>query len=520
MASELLEAVPYIDERLLRWAKDPAAFVAESFTTDPYGYPVEIDPAQVEILEAVRDHDRVCVRSGRGVGKTASAAMITHWWLATRQHATVVTSAGSWGHLEDKLWPEIGAWGKVWTLKEAFEYQQMAVYKLDSRRTWRAEATSSDKPVNVEGFHSPHLLILIDEAKGMADEVWAALQGSLTAQYRADRPVEQKVVVLSTPPLAKVGWFAGVSTSSRWKTIHVSGLDSPRVSREFVEEIRDSYGEGSPEYESYVLGEIPEAAAETVIQTRWVEKAQSRHSNKSSPRLPVVTCDVAREGEDLSTFGIFKDDHFDLDGWLGQSDLMEVAGRCMRIAMKNQASHLVIDDTGLGGGVTDRLREMQSEGTFPHTCSITPVKFARKARNPRRFHSIKDELWWGAREALRLELLSLPTDEQIRRWKAPKGSDFKTQLCQALYEYDSLDRIRVLDKRIGNREKTKALPTKSPDLAHAFILGVRYYIGQDLEEAPSRKPTTSEEALWQRVQEMVERAKKPPIKDPYRRRRE
>ncbi len=99
----------------------------------------------------------------------------------------------------------------------------------------------------------------------------------------------------------------------------------------------DTFGEDSPEYQSYVLGEIPEGAAETVIQSRWVEEAQRRNPDKEDRRPTVVTCDVAREGEDLTTFGVFKQGRFNLarfendgrPGWLSHADLMQVAGRCM-----------------------------------------------------------------------------------------------------------------------------------------------------------------------------------------------
>ena len=85
------------------WKDDPESFVLESFPRDPYGHQTCLDPAQREILEAVRDHDRVAVRTGRGVGKTASAALIAHWWLGTRHPALVVTSAGTWNHLSETV---------------------------------------------------------------------------------------------------------------------------------------------------------------------------------------------------------------------------------------------------------------------------------------------------------------------------------------------------------------------------------------------------------------------------------
>ena len=137
------------------WKNDPATFVIESFPTDPYGQRTQIDPAQREILEAVRRHDRVVVRTGRGTGKTASAALITHWWLGTRRPSLVVTAAGTWNHLEEKLWPEIRAWGRCWLLANAFEYQTMRIFNQDDPDSWRVVAASSDKAVNVEGYHSP-----------------------------------------------------------------------------------------------------------------------------------------------------------------------------------------------------------------------------------------------------------------------------------------------------------------------------------------------------------------------------
>jgi hypothetical protein len=37
---------------------------------------------QRAVLEAVRDHQRVAVRSAHGVGKTSIAARVVLWWLA------------------------------------------------------------------------------------------------------------------------------------------------------------------------------------------------------------------------------------------------------------------------------------------------------------------------------------------------------------------------------------------------------------------------------------------------------
>ena len=90
-------------------------------------------------------------------------------------------------------------------------------------------------------------------------------------------------------------------------------------------------------------------------------------------------------------------------------------------------------------------------------------------------------------------------------------------MLSPLYEYDSQDRIRVLDKRISGREKTKSLPTKSPDLAHAFILGVHHYLRQQPEEAPAPPPKTQDEMQWRTLQDTVKRIERPPMTNPFQR---
>lgn len=515
-------------EKVAEWRRDVPAFVRDTFRHGPTGSgSVTVDSEQSRIFTAITNYDRVAVRSGRGVGKTAGSAIIVPWWLSTRYPATVVTSAGTWGHLEDKLWPEILLWSRQWILSTAYEYQTMGIYHRREPEALRAVATSSDKPTNVEGYHSPHLLLLIDEAKGMPDEIYDALIASLTGN---EDQGEQKVIALSTPPLSKQGWFARVSSSSEWEVVHISGLDSPRVSRSWVEEMRTTYGESSPEYQSYVLGNIPEFTSDTVIPLSWFEACQQLLpcSTRNNTRRPVITCDVAREGDDLTTFGVLDRASFDLvrfadgrPGWTAKKDLMETVGRCVQaLKLYPRTSAICIDDTGLGGGVTDRLRELQYEGKISSEVSILGVKFGSKPSRVDRFKQKKDELWWSAREVIRQQLIALPSDDHIRSWRCPRGSDFKVQVTSALYEYNSIDQIDVLDKRVSNREKTMSLPTKSPDLAHALILGVRYYLRQsedkEMEEAA---PKSQGESLFRRIQEEVENVTRPKLQDPYRRNR-
>lgn len=486
------------------WKADPVAFVGHTFREDPEGNPVVIDAPQRDILRAIAQNDRVAVRSSHGIGKTTTAAWTTLWWLSTRKPALVVTLAGTWNHLSKKLWPEIHTWGQHWRLNVAFEFQTLGIYSKHSPTSWRAEAASSDKPEFIEGWHSPNLLIIIDEAKALPDEVWAAIRGALTSVSRGGaRP---KVLVLSTPPSTPSGWYPDLfgKKSEGWYTLHFGAHHSARVDQAWVEEMARDYGESSAIYQSKVLGEIPEGAAEAVIQTRWVEEAQARGVSKADRRRAVITCDVAREGEDLTALGKIVGAKHHIIEWKASNDLMEAAGMCRRAVIDADAAALVIDDTGVGGGVTDRLHEMQRNGQFPRDCAIMGVKFGSKADRDDRFHSCKDELWWTARNALRDGKIALQTQEELAALHFPRGSDLRSQLTAPIYEEDSLNRLRVLDHRgsYDNREAMRALPRKSPDLAHTLILGMKAWMHMREEVIGPANPV---EALRNRVTESIQK---------------
>jgi phage terminase large subunit len=508
------------------WKLHPDDFVVDSMDSDPYGRPVVVDAVQKKILRAVAHHDRVAVISGRGVGKTASAAMIALWWLATRRPAAVITSAGTWSHIEDKLWPEINAWARHWRLRNPFEWQALGVYSLAFPETWKIVSTSSDKAANVEGFHSPNLLLVIDEAKAMSDEVYGALIASLSGD-EADG--EQKAVVLSTPPTADVGWFAAACASDLWHTVHASGLESKRVSRAYIREIADTFGENSNEYKAYVLGVIPQGGVGQLIQKAWLQAAQALGANKADRRPAVITCDVARFGDDLSAIGVIDQAKFSLVrfedgrwGWFNGIDLMAVARRVgAALKIHPNARAVCIDDTGLGGGVTDKLRELQTEGAIRKEVSIVPINFGSSPRRPDRFDTKKDELWWQTREAIRIgderpkPQLALPTNDEMDSWRVPRGSELLKQLGAPVYESNMQEQIKVYDKRLSGKERTKSLPTKSPDMAHAVILGVDYYLRQEQVSQPAKPATNQEEALAQMMQELLKRRERNPATNPY-----
>ena len=83
-----------------RIRRDPVRFCRQTLGFDPWS-------KQREILEAIRDHDRVAVRSANAVGKTSLAARAVLWWLGGGPGSIALTTAPTDRQVRRLLWKEI-----------------------------------------------------------------------------------------------------------------------------------------------------------------------------------------------------------------------------------------------------------------------------------------------------------------------------------------------------------------------------------------------------------------------------
>jgi len=70
---------------------------------------------------------------------------------------------------------------------------------------------------------------------------------------------------------------------------------------------------------------------------------------------------------------------------------------------------------------------------------------------------------------------------------------------------------------VSGDEKTKTLPTKSPDMAHSLILGVDYYLRGIPTDVVLPPPETGEEALGRVLKDEVNRLLHPRPTNVFRR---
>lgn len=431
-----------LEEFVLEYRDDPVKFVREVLGATPLPY-------QAEFLQAIADGERkMSVRSGHGTGKSTSASWAMLWYVLLRFPNKVVVTAPTSGQLFDALFAEL----KRWINELPDQLKPMLTVKSDrvelaaapseafiSARTSRAET-----PEALAGVHSENVLLVVDEASGVPEKVFEAAAGSMSGHAAT-------TILLSNPTRSSGTFFESQTrlSGSYW-TRRWSCVDSPLVSDEFVDEMRLRYGEESNAYRIRVLGEFPLADDDTIIPFHLVEAATQRDIELDEDAQTVWGLDVARFGSDKTVLAKRQGNVItEVNGWQGL-DLMQTVGR-VKAEYDGLPSHLrpreiMVDVIGMGGGVVDRLRELN-----------VPVRGINVAESPSMgdtYTNLRAELWFKMRGWL-----------EQRGAKLPKNEQLIAELTSIRYSFASSGKMKAEGK-----DDMRKRGLSSPDYADAVCL--------------------------------------------------
>jgi phage terminase large subunit len=374
-----LLAADIFDPPVDPYAQDPAAWAWDFLG-------IHLWSRQRDVAESVRDHSRTAVRSGHGIGKTLVAAVITLWFLDTHPASRVITTATKWSQVKNLLWHEVN---QLAARAASGPRRRPAVFRQEPLQTelhlpdGRYAIGLSSKPENSESFaghHAPNILVVVDEASGVHPKIFEVAEGYMTTDGA-------RMLLIGNPTRSSGEFFDAFNTKrGAYNTLHISALESPAITGEqvpeearvaltgkaWVESRRKAWGEDSALYQVRVKGNFAKTSTDTVIDLGHVEDAIDRELPADSTQdLVVISCDVARFGDDetviaervgqrcriLETYVGRKPPTSTATG-AQQGDLVQTAGRIEEHAEPHPRPHvrIVVDDTGVGGGVTDILR--------------------------------------------------------------------------------------------------------------------------------------------------------------------
>jgi phage terminase large subunit len=436
----------------------PALFCQEILKFEP-------DKWQTEVLNDIASHRLVSVRSGQGVGKTGLEASVTLWFLSCFPFPKVVCTAPTRQQLHDVLWAEINKWqSKSPILKKILKWTKTKIYMRKYEERWFATARTATKPENMQGFHEDNMLFIVDEASGVADDIMEAILGTLSG--------DNNKMLMCGNPTRTSGVFYDSHNRDRqdYRTHKVSSLDSKRTSKENIKMLLRKYGKDSDVARVRIYGEFPKAEADAFIALELVEFATGVKLEPNGEVLHLGV-DVARFGDDETIIAPrIGNKVFDLNSY-NKQDTMVTSGWVLNIAKSMMKQHIQIkqveikvDDSGVGGGVTDRLKEVIFEEGLPYR--VIPVNNGSSPSEDEKEHydNKGTESWAVLREILQ-DSFSKHMQGEEPSLEFPEDERLITQLSSRKFRMTSRGKVAL-----ERKEDMKKRGLDSPDRADAVVL--------------------------------------------------
>lgn len=442
-----------------------------------------IYPKQIEMLQTIAACPRVSVVGSNSSGKDfCSARSIIHH-LSCHYPAKALVFGPSSRQVSEIVFRE---------MRNAYDnaerhgnrlggemYRKAPKWHIDNQQFALGFAT--DKAFNLTGFHSPNLLVVITEAHGMEQ-----------SHIDKIKTLHPKKMVMTGNPFAQFGefWESHHSKRDLWKTIRISAFDSPNVvegrvvipglvTMEDIEAAKRDWGEDNPFYIASILGEFPDSLTDSVVALAYAVAATKRDTQPDGPK--VAACDVSRFGS-ARTVLFERQGMFSRIVWWHQGKpTTETEGKLKLYLDENpDVVTLFVDDTGIGGGITDHLKE-----DLKYQDRVVAFIAGAKAQNEDRFSNATSEAWWAMREAYMYGGLRTPEDQRLI-----------AQVVSRKYKILSDKKIRLESKEDMHQ---KNLP--SPDEADALAMT----FGKMPPQANLIVIDTSEKRIEEKSPEEVER---------------
>lgn len=464
------QAVALLAVRAVKARRAERAPRVNPHVTDPVGWITNVLgehlwSKQRQVVESVLAHRKTAVPSCHEVGKSWLAGRIVAWWLSVHApgEAFAVTTAPTAPQVRAILWREIGRAHRKGNLPG--RVNQTEWWINDEMVAFGRKPADTD-PAAFQGIHARRVLVVIDEACGVPEDIWTAAN-SLVANEHG------RMLAIGNPD-DPGSYFARVcQPDTGWSVVSIDALESPNFTGESIpddlrellvspiyeQEMRVEFGEDGATYLSKVRGRFPSDNPDGVIPLSWIRRCQNIDLAAYVPDdlLPVeLGVDVGAGGDETN----IRERRGVVAGRVMRHktpDPEVASGHVMQMIRDTGATRVKIDIIGIGWGLAGLIRKACREAGLD--VEVIGVNVGEASTQPKRFPKLRDQVWWEiGRELTREGAWDLSALDETT----------VAQLIAPTWQPDSSGRHKIEPKA-----DTKARIRRSPDDADALILA--YY---------------------------------------------
>ena len=460
---------------------------------------------QREIARSVQANPLTAVKGCHASGKTFLAAGLPLHHLVKHKTGKVFTTAPTLRQVK-AFWSEVSLARRDGRIRALLpECTTTGLTVADDRY---ALGASSSAGVQIQGFHGTDVLLIADEAPGIDTDIWDAIEG-----IRAGGRVR---LLMMGNPVVPSGKFFDAFTKERkiHNCISISAFDTPNlegvtiqrlmemsedeldvspfpalITRRWVKERYQVWGENHPQFRSRVLAEFPDDDPYSLFSLAKIE-AMKRDPTEAELRAVEgmdiqVGIDVAGPGHDETTMmarvgGIL----LGRWSWPDADSTGAVANVLTQLALRRdyRLGLVVCDIVGIGYYFAQHLAGL---GIVSHHQPVEFFGFVEQAvpLNPNGFHQFKDqkaEASWSARDWVHGGFISIhPEAPGLVRPNGAKGDDeLEAQMSSVRYRENSRGQIEIESK---DERRRRGIPG-SPDRMESFCMAFLRVVPQNQTE--------------------------------------
>ena len=361
------------------------------------------DEPQAQALQTIEDFKMTAIKGGNATGKTTLAAVYALEWYRRYDDAIVVVTSEVSRQVKYRLFGEIRKYAlnylsTIEGQKSTWEVAPKAPIIQDTNDTnHMIIGFTAETDVAAESWHSPHLLLWVDEARGLKEEIWRSLIS-----------FHPKKVICTGIPGVPRGRFYKMFQNPTWGHVTIDARESKWADQDIIKEVYGHLSENDPEFKIRVKGEFAEWVENPWFRWKDPERTEGFSQeplkdafNKYNIPMTepwVISWDPAK-AKDYSAI-IEMRGHYVMDNIINeQEDYSELVKYIIKRS-KDINLHTVIVDHGSGGSGPAICDWLEAEHIPVTRCN---------------FGVEKVKLYSDLRYAFELNQLRLPEHDELRQ---------------------------------------------------------------------------------------------------------